>query len=265
VKNFANGLAATCQSQKSRQGYNPPTRSATEVAMLVRRSNPGPDPWRIRPLRLQIWCPVHSGLQGARRGQSWHRRPVDPKGPIERRRRTWTHSSTNTGRRVRMLLSFQRPSHLCRKGLLLSGTPASRIESRGRPISIAPEHRVAKLSSDILTRPSDWAAPSRSNIAPAEAESLLWVDRRRSRPPTRPFAAAAPAARQRPRPGVDHDRTLTVTVRCRGRSSKSSSTSCCQVPSARRPSISGIVSEGPISAARRCACALVSWFRRLCS
>src|SRR5437588_5691320 len=47
--------------------------------------------------------------------------------------------------------------------------------------------------------------------------------------------------------------TCTVTVRLRGRSSKSISTICCQVPSARRPPTSGIVSDGPITAARRCA------------
>jgi hypothetical protein len=59
--------------------------------------------------------------------------------------------------------------------------------------------------------------------------------------------------------------TWTVTVRVRGRSSKSISTICCQVPSASVPSTSGIVSEGPISAARWWACELVSWLRRLCS
>jgi hypothetical protein len=58
--------------------------------------------------------------------------------------------------------------------------------------------------------------------------------------------------------------TCTVTVRLRGRSSKSSSTSCCQVPSESWPSRTGIVSEGPIRAARRWAWALVSWLRRLC-
>ena len=60
------------------------------------------------------------------------------------------------------------------------------------------------------------------------------------------------------RSAVDQDRTSTSTVRSRGRSSKSSSTICCQVPSARRPPITGIDSDGPITAARRCACALVS-------
>ena len=59
--------------------------------------------------------------------------------------------------------------------------------------------------------------------------------------------------------------TCTTTVRSRGRSSKSIRTSCCQVPSARRPPISGTCSEAPISEARWWACELVSWLRRLCS
>ncbi len=62
-----------------------------------------------------------------------------------------------------------------------------------------------------------------------------------------------------------HELTWTITVRSRGRSSKSISTSCCQVPSARRPSITGTCSEGPISVARWWACELVSWLSRLCS
>jgi hypothetical protein len=44
--------------------------------------------------------------------------------------------------------------------------------------------------------------------------------------------------------------TWTATVRSRGRSSKSIRTICCHVPSARRPSTSGIDSEGPMIAAR---------------
>jgi hypothetical protein len=61
------------------------------------------------------------------------------------------------------------------------------------------------------------------------------------------------------------DTTCTSTSRRRGRSSKSISTSCCQVPSASAPSTTGTLSDGPISAARRCACAFVSALRRLCS
>ena len=44
--------------------------------------------------------------------------------------------------------------------------------------------------------------------------------------------------------------SCTTTVRSRGRSSKSIRTSCCQVPRARRPAITGTCSEEPISDAR---------------
>ena len=63
---------------------------------------------------------VHKGLQGARRGQSWHRRlKRSHKGVVRA-----TASNLDTlldrgfGRRVRMLLSFQRPSHPFRKVVL---------------------------------------------------------------------------------------------------------------------------------------------------
>ena len=67
-------------------------------------------------------------------------------------------------------------------------------------------------------------------------------------------AGPAPGGRS----AVDQHRRSTSTVRSRGRSSKSNSTICCQVPSPRRPPITGIDTDGPITAARRCACALVS-------
>jgi len=62
---------------------------------------------------------------------------------------------------------------------------------------------------------------------------------------------------------VDQDRTWTTIVRSRGRSSKSMRTTCCQVPRASRPSTIGIVSDGPITAARRWAWELESWLSRL--
>jgi hypothetical protein len=52
---------------------------------------------------------------------------------------------------------------------------------------------------------------------------------------------------------LSHDRTWTVTERVRGLSSKSITTICCQVPSTSAPSTIGMLSDGPISAARRCA------------
>jgi hypothetical protein len=78
------------------------------------------------------------------------------------------------------------------------------------------------------------------------------------------YSARAPTG-EAPSPAPRHDKTWTTTSRRRGRSSKSSSTNCCQVPSTSSPSTIGTVSEGPISAARRCAWAFVSALRRLCS
>ena len=60
-------------------------------------------------------------------------------------------------------------------------------------------------------------------------------------------------------------RTWTTTVLSRGRSSKSTRTTCCQVPRARRPPLTGTVWAAPTSDARWCACELVSWLSRLCS
>ena len=72
-------------------------------------------------------------------------------------------------------------------------------------------------------------------------------------------ALGAAAKRQRSAQAL----TWTTTVRSRGRSSKSIRTSCCQVPSARRPPTTGIVSEGPIRVARWWAWELESWLSRL--
>ena len=75
---------------------------------------------------------VHGGPPDARRGQSWHRRPSDP----ERVDRA-TASNLDTlldrgiGRSVRMLLSFQRPSHLFKRGFLLRGTSETRKTDLG--------------------------------------------------------------------------------------------------------------------------------------
>jgi hypothetical protein len=129
--------------------------------------------------------------------------------------------------RVRMLLSFQRPSHLFRKA---DSFPSGRAESTE--------------NFPVLGRTDEYSAgfgmwkPSLVGVLPPAS----------SRPRTTGRATA----------GAPYETSWTVTVRCRGRSSKSSRTTCCQVPSASLPSTTGIVSEGPITAALRCAWALVS-------
>jgi hypothetical protein len=160
------------------------------------------------------------GAPGRRRGQSWHRRPNRPaNGSVGRRRRTWTHISTEGSVKSAHAVEFSKTVAPLRKGF-----PVLWGASAGNQNRFPPE------------RAAEYSARSRA---------------RRSVCPE--LLAEA------------YDTTWTVTVRVRGRSSKSISTTCCQVPSMRRPSTSGIVSDGPISAARKWAWAFVSWFRRLCS
>jgi hypothetical protein len=69
---------------------------------------------------------------------------------------------------------------------------------------------------------------------------------------------------ERPRNcSASQDRTWTETIRSRGRSSKSTRTTCCQVPRPSSPPTIGIVSLGPITAARRWLWAFVSWLSSL--
>jgi hypothetical protein len=109
-------------------------RSASET-------NPGPVPGGIRPLRPAPPAsadgpPAQSRTGGSPKYTEGSRRKTGSilapsrqrprKGSRSmRRRRTWTHLSTGVGRGVCMLLSFQRPSHLFRKGIFLMGAPGS--------------------------------------------------------------------------------------------------------------------------------------------
>jgi hypothetical protein len=87
-----------------------------------------------------------------------------------------------------------------------------------------------------------------------------------AQPAKPPRASTAGAPPQRPRHcSASQDSTCTETIRSRGRSSKSTRTTCCQVPSPSSPPTIGMVSLGPMRAARRWLWAFVSWLRTLCS
>jgi hypothetical protein len=134
-------------------------------------------------------------------------------------------------RRVRMLLSFQRPSHLLEKG----------CPSQGRARDSVAGSRGGLMSIDTRSARGQWRRRAPRRRSPARA----WI-----------LAQSQTAQAIRPsRDHLDggHETTWTVTVRVLGRSSKSISTSCCHVPRASVPSSTGTVSEGPITAARRCA------------
>jgi hypothetical protein len=98
---------------------------------------------------------VHKGLQGARRGQSWHRRlKRSHKGVVRA-----TASNLDTlldrgfGRRVRMLLSFQRPSHPFRKVVLHK----RRVRNPNRiPRVASPDYEFIRT---IILSYQDWVVP----------------------------------------------------------------------------------------------------------
>jgi hypothetical protein len=126
-------LAVIRHSQKSRQGYNPLTAGRPRSPNRGRVKS-WADPLEGSGPRATYQEPEYTGgLPGARRGQSWHRRPNGPRtDPSSDGVEPGHTPRPKFGRRVRMLLSFQRPSHLFRKGFLLSGTPGIRKAIPGR-------------------------------------------------------------------------------------------------------------------------------------
>jgi hypothetical protein len=172
VKNFT----------KSRQKYNPFDPKATMKAAAGDGSKSGSAPGGTGPLRQrQLELGVHSELQGARRGQSWHRRSgVSNRGVIRA-----TASNLDTlldrgfGRRVRMLLSFQRPSHPFRKVFLLkrSVRDPTWISERTDEYSARIERQhVILLTIDpaqlpAATEHTDWRAPVLCGSATPSASS----------------------------------------------------------------------------------------------
>jgi hypothetical protein len=202
---------------------------------------PGSVPGGTRPLRShEEACCTHERASERKTGFNFLAPPpwrlkLESSG---RRLRTWTHSSTEGSVESVHAVEFSKTVAPLRERVSFPAVrPGPEQGSRGGPISIA-RRRVR------------WEGPPRSS----ETRKHRWC-------------SIAPARGSRRPRCLDRrqDRTCTVTVRVRGRSSKSISTSCCQVPSASRPSTSGTVSDGPITAARRCAWAFVSWLRRLCS
>ena len=173
----------------------------------------------------------------------------------------------------------------CQTGSIFALAPSSQIPKR--------EATAASNLDTLLDRGIDrvvhavefskTAAPLREGT-PSERYAL----EPKGLPRTGPTSIALSAGRDQPRAAVRHraprgyrhltrpeyfrrsgrraqETICTVTARRRGRSSKSIRTICCQVPIPSEPSTSGSVTDGPITAARRWACAFESWLSRLCS
>ena len=159
-----------------------------------------------------------------------------------------THLDRGIGRSVRMLLSFQRPSRTSRR----RGLPL-----RARSGSKRIPKRTDEYSAEVAALGRAWRRRLRTGL---RAGTVAGLGPTGGHLGPRRHGRSGRRTSRRPQ-----ESTWTVTVRLRGRSSKSISTICCQVPRTRSPPTIGIVSEGPISAARRWAWELESWLRRLCS
>jgi hypothetical protein len=199
---------------------------------------PGPGPWWDQAPASSRGDSMYTTSPGTQDGvQSG----TAVRGPAKGRRATASNLDTlldrGFGRRVRMLLSFQRPSHLFGKGV--------------------PSYRARPRQPNRLLRSEPVSiAPDRGGV------EALRTERSRRRQSASDQAIPVPSRWYRREPYAS---TWTVTVRVRGRSSKSISTTCCQVPSANSPPMIGTATDGPMIAARMWAWALSSWLSRLCS
>jgi hypothetical protein len=170
--------------------------------------------------------------------------------------------TANSGRKTGSILAP--PSKQIRKadqsdgGVEPGHTPRPRDRPRGAH-AVEFSKTVAPLQegdSFLVGHPRTCRLPERTGNYSAESVS---------RKPRRESTSYRPTEHSRPGLRPLYASTWTVTTRLRGRSSKSIRTICCQVPSASSPPTTGIVSDGPMIAARRWAWELVSWLRRLCS
>jgi hypothetical protein len=109
--------------------YQPAARGRDRGHGPEWRANPGPIPGGIRPSRPHEEAPCTQRASG-RKTRSILAPPT--RRPGERIERATasnldTHLDRGVGRRVRMLLSFQRPSHHFWKGFLLRGASGNRV------------------------------------------------------------------------------------------------------------------------------------------
>jgi hypothetical protein len=152
VKNCKTGRVERPASQRVVE-----VRSAgADVPTLARWANLGPAPGGIRPLRPHEGSRCTPTGPGTHDGVSiWHRRSR----PVRAGRATAsnldTHLDRGVGRRVRMLLSFQRPSHLFGRGFLPGGaSETSPIPERTGEYSARPAaRRSAAAADDSRLRP----------------------------------------------------------------------------------------------------------------
>ncbi len=172
-------------------------RSAGADAPPNKVADPGPARWWDRPTRPHEG-PMYTTGPGRMTGSIWHRRPR-PRGASRATASNLdTHLDRGVGRRVRMLLSFQRPSHLFGRDFLPGARPKP-IRFRSGPVSIALGRRLKRgPRRGIMAGPAPGRVPER----PRQARVGLERPSDRPRAPLgrgssapRPHGCAAGAAR----------------------------------------------------------------------
>ena len=205
-----------------------PTEADTPSQRVVRDYNPLADGNRGRSRGREKPGPVPGGIRPLRpptEARCTRRAPERKTGsilapPSERPSRGACPSDgvepghtprPRVGRRVRMLLSFQRPSHLFKKGFLLRGTPGSRTGSRGGPMSIARNRRMRSWREEPEYRRSPVHGRSPGN--PCMGRKHLYIHRfslRRGPPPSQESTDRRAAGDARQQSAVDLDEDLQI-------------------------------------------------------
>ena len=207
----------------------PPKRPASQrvVEYQFRRSgishlawwvNSGLFPGGIRPLRPHEGTRCTPTSPGTHDGVSiWHRRSKGPRGAGRA-----TASNLDTlldrgfGRRVRMLLSFQRPSHLFRKGIPSSGASRT-VRFRSGPVSIAP---VPPRRKDLRARAD--CRTTRPETAPGSSSARGHAGVQARSAKRGPGLMTAPGPSPSAGGAGRRSRSARPAARCRGRGGRRS-------------------------------------------
>jgi hypothetical protein len=173
--------------------------------------------------------------------------------------RTWTHTGSRSDPGAHAV-EFSKTAAPCREGDSFSRGATRREQRLARTAEYSAQPARPPTGRRVAWRRvcGRGTVAHRGRWGTARSGGAGRGPERHGLEPPRARPAAPRRGPSRPRRATAYDRTCTDTIRSRARSSKSSRTTCCQVPSPSSPPTIGIVSLGPMSAARRWLWALVS-------
>jgi hypothetical protein len=125
-------------------------------------AGPGPVRWWDQAPASARGDPMYTTDPGTQDGVSiWHRRPAVHEGPVERRRRTWTHSSTEGRSKGAHAVEFSKTVAPLRKGASL---PGALPRSSPIPERIG-EYSAQRAARTIRARPRIMATAQPRTVA----------------------------------------------------------------------------------------------------